>query len=347
MEHTKLRCISALPLITLLTLTYFGYGARLPAQLLQTPHTAPAVPNDPLVAKFREVKQLTSETWERVDTIELKHPVYHPQGMVKIGNNFFISAAEILECTEKFSDPPEGQPDRTKGRGTGHFFKFDRNGALVHKVTLGEKEIYHPGGIDYDGENIWVSVAEYRPHSQSIIYKVNPETLEYEVVFRVRAHIGGVVFDPLKRVLHGVSWGSRDFYTWSPPGEREQLNRRANGSYYVDYQDCQFVPARFMLCSGMKEYSPPGVGTFAFGGLELVDLASQTPIHQVPVLLYPDEKDLKVVLTRNPMFAELEGDSIRFYFLPADSLPSGEKPACSEESVPTSSSIYVYRVRAQ
>ena len=163
-------------------------------------------------------------------------------------------------------------------------------------------------------------------------------------MFRVRAHIGGVVFDPQKRVLHGVSWGSRDFYTWSPQGE--QLNRRANGSYYVDYQDCQFVPARFMLCSGTKNYSPPGVGMFAFGGLELVDLASQTPIHQVPVLLYPDEKDPEVAVTRNPMFAELEGDSIRFYFLPEDSLPRGEKPACSEESLPASSSIYVYRVRA-
>ena len=99
--------------------------------------------------------------------------------MVKIGNNFFISAVQILECTEKFSYPvPEGQPDRTQGSGTGRFFKFDRNGALVHEVTLGEKEIYHPGGIDYDGQNIWVPVAQYRPHSQSIIYRVNPKTLE-------------------------------------------------------------------------------------------------------------------------------------------------------------------------
>ncbi len=98
-----------------------------------------------------------------------------------------------------------------------------------------------------------------------------------------------------------------------------------NGSYYVDYQDCQFVPARFMLCSGTKNSSLPGFGMFAFGGLELVDLASHTPIHQVPVLLYPDEKDPEVVLTRNSMFAELEGGSIRFYFLPEDSLPCGEK----------------------
>ena len=63
-----------------------------------------------------------------------------------------------------------------------------------------------------------------------------------------------------------------------------------NGSYYVDYQDCQFVPARFMLCSGTKNSSLPGFGMFAFGGLELVDLASHTPIHQVPVLIVSGRK---------------------------------------------------------
>jgi len=25
--------------------------------------------------------------------------------------------------------------------------------------------VYHPGGIDFDGVNIWVPVAEYRPDS--------------------------------------------------------------------------------------------------------------------------------------------------------------------------------------
>ena len=32
--------------------------------------------------------------------------------------------------------------------------------------------MYHPGGIDYDGRHIWVPVAEYRPNSRSIIYRV-------------------------------------------------------------------------------------------------------------------------------------------------------------------------------
>ena len=40
--------------------------------------------------------------------------------------------------------------------------------------------MYHPGGIDYDGEYIWGPVAEYRPNSESIIYKVDAETLKVE-----------------------------------------------------------------------------------------------------------------------------------------------------------------------
>ena len=35
--------------------------------------------------------------------------------------------------------------------------------------------MYHPGGIDYDGRHIWVSVAEYRPNSRSIVYRIDPE----------------------------------------------------------------------------------------------------------------------------------------------------------------------------
>ena len=44
--------------------------------------------------------------------------------------------------------------------------------------------MYHPGGIDYDGDDIWVPVAEYRPNSRSIVYRVDPETMKATEVFR-------------------------------------------------------------------------------------------------------------------------------------------------------------------
>jgi len=56
-------------------------------------------------------------------------------------------------------------------------------------------------------------------------------------------------------------------------------------------------------------------GEFALGGIELVDLDSGTPRHQIPVLLWT-EKGL--VMTQNPFFVEPRGAGLRFYFMPED-----------------------------
>ena len=311
-----------------------------------------------LVDAIRRQKRITSQTWELSETIELDHPIYHPQGMVKVGEYFFISAVELLECPQQYSrDVPEGSPDRTEGKGRGHLFKFSQEGNLSGRVELGEEalHIYHPGGIDYDGTDLWVPVAQYRPHSQSILYRVDPKSLKAKEAFRVDDHIGGVAFDPRDRLLHGISWGSRTFYTWTRDGDEAARSR--NGSYYVDYQDCQFVAPHYMLCGGMNAYPLPGLGRFALGGLELVDLATHTAVHQVAVALYPNAATREVVMTRNPIFAEVDPDAddaaLVLYFLPEDSAPLGEALSCeqqpSEEAprkISERSSIYVYRVRS-
>ena len=58
-------------------------------------------------------------------------------------------------------------------------------GNLLADLTLGEGTIYHPGGIDYDGTYIWVPVAEYRPNSRSIVYRVDPDTMKATEMLRV------------------------------------------------------------------------------------------------------------------------------------------------------------------
>ena len=132
--------------------------------------------------------------------------------MVKIGDFFYLSSVEIIEAPDKFGQSVEGY-DRTPGKGVGHLFKFDEDGKLLSSVTLGEGIVYHPGGIDYDGRWLWVSVAEYRPDSLSIIYRVDPETMRATEVFRFSDHIGGIVRNTENNTLHGVSWGSRRLYT--------------------------------------------------------------------------------------------------------------------------------------
>ncbi len=67
--------------------------------------------------------------------------------------------------------------------------------------------MFHPGGMDYDGRYLWVPVAEYRPNSQTRIYRVNPRTLAAELVFTAKDHIGGLVHNVHRGTLHGVELG--------------------------------------------------------------------------------------------------------------------------------------------
>ena len=271
------------------------------------------------------VGRLTRETvWRLVDTIPVSFPTHHPQGMVKIGDIFFVSSVEVKVPTTRFEKPVGGY-DRDAGEGVGHLFKLTSAGALVADLLLGEGTIYHPGGIDYDGRFIWVSVAEYRPNSRSIIYRVDPTTMKREEVFRYPDHIGAIVHDTDAHALHGVSWGSRRFYRW--PLDRngrvtdvatspERL-RRLNPSHYVDYQDCKYVGTGRMLCSGVTELrSSRTAAPFRLGGLELVDLRTGRPLHQVPVLLWTAGG---LDMTHNPAWYETSGTGLRAYFMPEDS----------------------------
>ena len=56
--------------------------------------------------------------------------------------------------------------DRSAGVGRGWLFKFTPR-AVAGTAELTDGVVYHPGGIDFDGKNIWVPVAEYRPNSRS------------------------------------------------------------------------------------------------------------------------------------------------------------------------------------
>ncbi len=264
-----------------------------------------------------------SSVWKLVASVPIAFRTFHPQGMVKIGETFFVSSVEVR--------------DRAAGKGIGHLYKIDRAGNLVADLTLGEGNIYHPGGIDYDGTSIWVPVAEYRPDSRSIVYRVDPQAMKATEVLRFADHIGAIVHNTDDHTLHGVSWGSRRFYRWtlgrdgtvtngSTPPERL---RTLNTSHYLDYQDCKYAGTRRMLCTGVTEMRQPSAASpFRLGGIDLIDLADGRPIHQVPVLLWTTSG---LDMTHNPVWLEPTATGLRGYFMPED-----EK-----------STIYVYDVDAR
>jgi Family of unknown function (DUF6454) len=263
-----------------------------------------------------QFQQLSRSTkWQQKEKIHLQFNAYHPQGMTRIGDLYYMSSVEIIEKPVKYDQPQDGY-DRTPGKGVGHLFVFNKQGKLLKDIQLGEGIIYHPGGIAFDGKSIWVPVAEYRPNSHSIVYKVNYKTMKVEEVFRVNDHIGGIVRDSQSGKLIGVSWGSRKFYEWNEKGQ--QLRVKENPSHFIDYQDCEGVGQGKMVCSGISELPNPATGyskPYELGGLALLDIKRLNTIHEVPLMEFSPQGH---VITRNPVFLENAGQELRLYAVPDD-----------------------------
>jgi hypothetical protein len=284
----------------------------LTAQVQPAATTRPA--GSPLSQRLKSLTRNT--TWNLITEIKVGFKTFHCQGMVRIGDDFWVSSVEV-------EDPVDGVFDRSKGKG--HLFKISSAGKLLADVSIGEGSIYHPSGIDFDGTHIWIAAAEYRPDSQSIIYKFDPEQAALQEVFRWADHIGGVARDKETDTLHGISWGSRRFYQWSLD---EKGNVRtplatpkdlaiANPSFYIDYQDNQCLGGLEMLYTGLCAYKRPGGPSMVLGGLEVVDLQKKCAVHQAPVQLWSPATG--AVMTQNPSFFELMPDNrIRAYFMPDD-----------------------------
>ncbi len=277
------------------------------------------------------MKLSRTSTWTLERSVPMTFTTHHPQGMVKIGERLFISSVEVRVPTTRSANRADGY-DRDTGEGVGHLFEATLDGKLVADEVVGEGTMYHPGGIDFDGVHIWMTVAEYRPNSRSIVYRVDPATLRQAQgrarkateLFRFADHLGAIVRNTDDNTLHAVSWGSRWFYRFTLDASGRATNasarpdtiRTANPSHYVDYQDCKYVGSRRMFCSGIADV-PRNAGErpFQLGGIDLIDLRSGTPIHQVPVGLATPSG---VSLTRNPSWVEATEKGLRAYFLPED-----------------------------
>lgn len=265
------------------------------------------------------VTTLTRATiWTQVAAIPLRFRTFHPQGMVKIGSNFFLSSVEIRAAPKKLTMPRDGHAYDT-GSGIGHLFKVGPDGTLLADLVLGEGSIYHPGGIDYDGTSIWVPVSEYRSDSRAIIYKIAPDTMTATEMLRVTDHVGGIVHDVEGRQLVGLTWGSRRYIAWpiAADGTIGSTPRSAvNPASYIDYQDCHAAGSRLMLCAGLAEYQVMSGGpVFALGGLDLVNLTTGRPVWQTPIALWAPSGR---AMTQNPFWIEATATGLRAYFVPDD-----------------------------
>ncbi|MBR7621837.1 hypothetical protein JKL49_20770 [Phenylobacterium sp. 20VBR1] len=272
---------------------------------------SPALAAPSLAERLMQIDRSTA--WIQTAAVPVRFATFHPQGMVKVGPEFFVSAVEIKQYPARLAGAPGG---RSPGAGVGHLFRMSADGALLGELVLGQGDAYHPGGIDFDGKDLWVSVAEYRPDSTAIVYRVDPATLTATEVLRVADHIGAVSYDRRTRRLQGVSWGGRRFYTWklAANGVASAPKVVRNPSSYIDYQDCHSLSEGRMLCSGLADYRAPKA-SLSLGGLEIVDLKDQRPVWQAPVPLWaPSGRPM----TQNPVFVEAAAAGVRAWFMPDD-----------------------------
>lgn len=278
-----------------------------------------SVENGSLAGRFRQLGGRSE--WRLVSSIPLKFNAFHTQGLVKLGEDFYMTAVEVKRWPKQYGEK-KGRYDRDTGEGTGHLLKFSGQGELLADIKLGKGPIYHPGGIDFDGRHIWAPVCEYRPFGLSVVYKVDTATLKPVEVFEFDDALGALAFDRESRTLVGANWGSRGLYKWAVDENGVVRNPQSevtpNPSFYVDYQDCHYVGEGLMLCSGLKSFASDHFSKpFRLGGLDLIRVEDLRPVHQVPVTLWTPGGS---VMTNNPMWLEATEKGLRAYFIPDDDL---------------------------
>src|SRR5947209_4137963 len=104
----------------------------LPSALIAHPLSVdiPRLAESPL---SRRLKTLTRNTnWTLITGIKISFKTFHCQGMVKIGDDFWVSSVEI-------EAPVNGVFDRTKGKG--HLFRIGSAGNLLTDIAIGEGSI--------------------------------------------------------------------------------------------------------------------------------------------------------------------------------------------------------------
>lgn len=287
-----------------------------------------AMSSGSLLAQETKVKGLneqlmsisSSTRWELMDIVPLHFKTYHTQGMLKIGDTFYVTAVRV---TRPAKYKGKG-PDRTvtdEGAGIGYLFHFDKNGQLIDQIELGEGAAFHPGGMDYDGKYIWIPITKYYPYSESIIVRVDPTTRKVEKMATIDDSVGAIIHDTDNHTLIGMNWDAREFLYWPLNKQSEIINpekraaeiRVPNTQSKLAIQDSKYIGQNQFLGFGLTNL---GNGK-RIGGLEIQDTRNQALLHQVPLALKTTKG---IFMTNNPGAVEVTEKGLRFYFIPEDNL---------------------------
>lgn len=279
---------------------------------------------------FREsILQLPEfEDWEQVSVVAVPEDVHHPQGLIKIGQTFYLTTV-----------------DKKKDRGLLLSFAL-RDGQLRTlsrlDITQGPKfRRYHPGGVDYlpSTQELWIPLAEYAPKKPTTVIAVKLPHLSVRVVGELDDHIGSVICDEEKNLIRLTNWDTEGIYT-AELDENKNLRGpwkdflyQPHLSYFRNpiwgrhgrfaYQDFKSLGQGFAIGTGVRRgiaWQHGVIDLISFGdpnveSFELVRRWTPGPVKS------PFQRALfSIPLTRNPMMLEPieDGKKVRLYFMPHD-----------------------------
>jgi hypothetical protein len=245
-----------------------------------------SVPDPRLAATLGRLHRGTP--WEPVGERPLGFDAAHPQGMVRLDGRWWISTVDVATTT-------------------GWVLVVEaEDGSLLERIPVGDGVRFHPGGLDFDGEALWVASSEYRPRSSAVVERLVPGEPRAEAAFAVDDHVGAVVRLGPGGDLVGWTWGSRSFLRWTVDGSTAHQAR--NPGHFVDHQDGQWLGDDLVLCGG--------VGPGPLGGLALLRGEDLAVVREVP---FPHRSPRTGrAATQNPIFAEVVGDAVVVHLLPDD-----------------------------
>jgi hypothetical protein len=179
-------------------------------------------------SQFNKLNCLLNSNNLKLDSqVPLEFSTYHVQGLDVTERFYFVTSVDTNQ-------------DRA------WLFKIDRdNASLITQKELTDGTLIHPGGLQFDGRYLWVPNAEYKRQSRTVIYGLDPNTLEICTWFSVGDHIGAVASDG-KNLVYGVNWDALHFYTWDIEGH--QL-KKIDSPTSIAYQDIKYYAGK-LLCGG-------------------------------------------------------------------------------------------------
>jgi hypothetical protein len=266
------------------------------------------MPDDPATTKL--LGTTDSREWAHVVSLAIKFKTDHPQGLLRIGDLYYLSSV-------RFTKNAEGHPD-TSTVGQGFLIKIEVN---VNESTVEETDriefsdgaAYHPGGMATDGKIIYIPVSEYRPDSSCHVYKVDAET--FEVMgepFVFPDHLGALSIDRERERIFGMSWSARKIYVWDYQWNLLYMNQ--NPIENVNYQDIDFVGGNTLACSGFSTFELGGEQV-EVGGIDLIDASTWLPYHRIMVTTRTDTGRL---LTHNAFTHRLRYPDLFLAIVPDD-----------------------------